>query len=125
MGAESQVITGGTIHGGTYTSRTLAGYPIGGFWLIPTDGYFNSTEEVQAHQKDGVLIQPSAEPGDIRFKDTNNDGTINDEDRVYCGSPFSNSPVRSMVILRIRMLIFRLVSKVSLVIKFIMRRNWN
>ncbi len=88
MGSESQVITSGTIHGGTYTTRTLAGYPIGGFWLIPTDGYFNSVEEVQAHQKDGVLIQPSAEPGDIRFKDTNNDGTINDDDRVYCGSPF-------------------------------------
>lgn len=88
MGAESQAITGGTIHGGTYTSRTLAGYPIGGFWLVPTDGYFNSTEEVQQYQKDGVLIQPSAEPGDIRFKDTNNDGTINDQDRVYCGSPF-------------------------------------
>lgn len=88
MGAESQAITGGTIHGGTYTSRTLAGYPIGGFWLIPTDGYFNSTDEVQQYQKDGVLIQPSAEPGDIRFKDTNNDGTINDQDRVYCGSPF-------------------------------------
>lgn len=88
MGSESQAITGGTIHGGTYTSRTLAGYPIGGFWLIPTDGYFNSTEEVQQYQKDGVLIQPSAEPGDIRFKDTNNDGTINDQDRVYCGSPF-------------------------------------
>ena len=88
MGAESQAITGGTIHGGTYTSKTLAGYPIGGFWLIPTDGYFNSAEEVQAYQKDGVLIQPSAEPGDIRFKDTNNDGTINDDDRVYSGSPF-------------------------------------
>lgn len=88
MGAESQAITGGAIHGGTYTSKTLAGYPIGGFWLIPVDGYFNSVEEVQAYQKDGVLIQPSAEPGDIRFKDTNNDGTINDEDRVYCGSPF-------------------------------------
>lgn len=88
MGAESQTITGGIIHGGTYTSKTLAGYPIGGFWLIPTDGYFNSTEEVQAYQKDGTLIQPSAEPGDIRFKDTNNDGTIDDKDRVYCGSPF-------------------------------------
>ncbi|WFE86755.1 TonB-dependent receptor [Parabacteroides chongii] len=88
MGAESQAITGGTIHGGTYTSKTLAGYPIGGFWLIPTDGYFNSEAEVNAHQKDGNLIQPSAEPGDIRFKDTNNDGTINDDDRVYCGSPF-------------------------------------
>lgn len=88
MGNESQTITSGVIHGGTYTCRTLAGYPIAGFWLIPTDGYFNSVEEVQAYQKDGILIQPSAEPGDIRFKDTNNDGTINDADRVYCGSPF-------------------------------------
>lgn len=88
MGAESQAIIGGTIHGGTYTSKTLAGYPIGGFWLIPTDGYFNSEAEVNAYQKDGVLIQSSAKPGDIRFKDTNNDGTINDDDRVYCGSPF-------------------------------------
>lgn len=88
MGSESQAITGGTIHGGTYTSKTLAGYPIGGFWLIPTDGYFNSAADVQAYQKDGVLIQPSAEAGDIRFQDTNNDGTINDGDRVYCGSPF-------------------------------------
>ena len=88
MGFASQTITSGTIHGGIYTTRTLVGYPIGGFWLIPTDGYFNSVEEVQAYQKDGMLIQPSAEPGDIRFKDTNNDGTINDGDRVYCGSPF-------------------------------------
>lgn len=88
MGSESQTITGGTVHGGTYTSKTLAGYPIGGFWLIPSDGYFNSLEEVQAHQKDGTLIQPSAEPGDVRFKDTNDDGMISDKDRVYCGSPF-------------------------------------
>lgn len=88
MGSDSQVITGGTIHGGTYTTKTLAGYPIAGFWLIPTDGYFNSAEEVQAYSKDGVLIQPSAEPGDIRFKDVNGDGTIDDKDRVYCGSPF-------------------------------------
>lgn len=31
MGTDSQVITGGTIHGGTWTTRTLAGYPIAGF----------------------------------------------------------------------------------------------
>ncbi|MGE4587110.1 MAG: TonB-dependent receptor, partial [Mangrovibacterium sp.] len=88
MGEESQTITSGTIHGGTYTCKTLAGYPIAGFWLIETDGYFNSEAEVQAYSKDGTLIQPSAEPGDIRFKDTNDDGTIDDNDRVYCGSPF-------------------------------------
>lgn len=88
MGSDTQYITGGTIHGGTWTTKTIAGYPIGGFWLIPTDGYFNSTAEVQAYSKNGVLIQPSAEPGDIKFKDVNGDGTINDQDRVYSGSPF-------------------------------------
>lgn len=88
MGSESQAITSGTIHGGTYTTKTLAGYPIGGFWLIKSDGYFNSEAEVQAYQKNGTLIQPSAEPGDVKFVDANGDGTINDEDRVYCGSPF-------------------------------------
>lgn len=88
MGTDSQFITGGSIHGGTWTTKTIAGYPIAGFWLIPTDGYFNSEEEVQAYSKDGVLIQPSAEPGDIRFRDVNGDGTINDDDRVYSGSPF-------------------------------------
>jgi TonB-linked SusC/RagA family outer membrane protein len=88
MGTDTQFITGGTMHGGTWTTKTIAGYPIGGFWLIPCDGYFNSQEEVNAYSKDGKLIQPSAEPGDIRFKDVNGDGTINDEDRVYCGSPF-------------------------------------
>ena len=88
MGSDSQVITSGSIHGGTWTTRTLAGYPIASFWLIPCDGYFNSQAEVDAYQKDGVLIQPSAQPGDIRFKDVDNNGTINDDDRVYCGSPF-------------------------------------
>lgn len=48
MGSESQAITGGTIHGGTYTTKTIAGYPIGGFWLIKTDGYFNSVDEVNS-----------------------------------------------------------------------------
>lgn len=88
MGTDSQYITGGTVHGGTWTTKTIAGYPIAGFWLIPTDGYFNSEEEIQAYSKDGKLIQPSAEPGDVRFKDVNGDGTINDDDRVYSGSPF-------------------------------------
>lgn len=88
MGTDSQVINSGATNQGINTSKTLAGYPIGGFWLIPALGYFNSVEEVQQHSKDGQLIQPSAEPGDIRFQDTNGDGAITDDDRVYCGSPF-------------------------------------
>ncbi|WP_455590708.1 TonB-dependent receptor [Bacteroides sp.] len=88
MGTGSQSISGGTTFQNIYTSKTLTGYPIGGFWLIPTDGYFNSIEEVTAHSKDGQLIQPNAKPGDIRFIDTDNNGSIGDGDRVYCGSPF-------------------------------------
>ncbi len=88
MGTDSQVINSGATNQNINTSKTLAGYPIAGFWLIPTLGYFNSVEEVQSYNKDGKLVQPSAEPGDIKFQDTNNDGKITDDDRVYCGSPF-------------------------------------
>ena len=88
LGAEDQIINGGATNQNINTSRTLAGYAIGGYWLIDTDGYFNNAEEVKAHAKDGNLIQPSAQPGDIRFVDANNDGAINDDDRVYQGSPF-------------------------------------
>jgi len=88
MGTGSQVIWGGSTVQNINTSKTLAGYPIAGFWLIPYDGIFRSEAEVAAHSKDGVLIQPNASAGDVRFKDTNNDGQINDDDRIYCGSPF-------------------------------------
>lgn len=88
MGTLTGAIKGGSTNQNITTSKTMAGYPIGSFWLIPTDGYFNSDAEVEAHAKNGTKIQPSAKPGDIRFKDTNNDGTINDDDRVYQGSPF-------------------------------------
>ena len=88
MGSESGSIKGGSTNQNITTSETKAGYPIGGYWLISTAGYFNSQEEVDAYAKDGKKIQPAAEPGDIKFVDTNNDGVINDDDRVFQGSPF-------------------------------------
>ena len=88
MGSESGSIKGGSTNQNIPTSETKAGYPIGGYWLISTAGYFNSQEEVDAYAKDGKKIQPAAEPGDIKFVDANNDGVINDDDRVFQGSPF-------------------------------------
>lgn len=88
MGSESGSIKGGSTNQNITTSETKAGYPIGGYWLISTAGYFNSQEEVDAYAKDGKKIQPVAEPGDIKFVDANNDGVINDDDRVFQGSPF-------------------------------------
>lgn len=88
MGTGSQVIWGGATNQNINTCKTVAGYPIGGYWLIPSDGLFQSEAEVAAHQLNGKAIQPAAKPGDVRFKDVSGDGQINDDDRIYQGSPF-------------------------------------
>ncbi|MCZ4696205.1 TonB-dependent receptor [Ancylomarina euxinus] len=70
-----------------FPTQTKAGYEIGAFFLYQTDGLFQSMDEVNAHSnKDGDLLQASAKPGDIRFKDTNGDGELNEKDKVYSGS---------------------------------------
>ncbi|MBC9935024.1 TonB-dependent receptor [Chitinophaga qingshengii] len=70
-------------------SRARVGAPIGSFFLIKTDGIFNSEEEIKAYKsKDGSLIQPDAKPGDIRFVDYNGDGKIDNQDVQNLGSPF-------------------------------------
>ncbi|MFV0344809.1 MAG: SusC/RagA family TonB-linked outer membrane protein [Bacteroidales bacterium] len=88
LASDDQVINSGQSFRGSYTTKTLKDYPIGGFWLIETDGLFQSWDEINAYTKDGNLIQSQAMPGDVKFVDANNDGVINDDDRVYMGSPF-------------------------------------
>lgn len=66
--------------------QSQPGQQLYSFYLIPHDGIFNSVEEIQAHSHNGALIQPNARPGDLRFRDVNGDGQINDEDRVFMGS---------------------------------------
>ncbi len=61
--------------------------PVAAFYLIQADGIFNSQEEINEYSQDGELIQPNAEPGDIRFVDYNNDGQIDENDRQFLGSP--------------------------------------
>ncbi len=69
-------------------SRAKVGVPIGSFYLIKTDGIFNSEEEIKAYNKGGTPIQPDAKPGDIRFVDYNGDGKIDNQDVQNLGSPF-------------------------------------
>ena len=66
--------------------QTEKGQPVNSFFVIKTDGIFQSEEDVYEHNKDGKLIQPSAQPGDLRFVDYNNDGKIDNSDRQYSGS---------------------------------------
>ncbi len=70
-----------------YMYQTAEGEPLGSYYLIKTDGIFQSDEEAAAYvDKDGKRIQPNATAGDLKFVDANGDGVINDEDRQYCGS---------------------------------------
>ena len=91
LGNGTQQIFGGQpTHHGASATVTEAGGPIGAFYLIKTDGIFNSQDEINAYSKNGQLIQPGAKPGDIRFVDANGDGQIDQNDRQYCGSPTPN-----------------------------------
>lgn len=68
--------------GGAYTTMLAADYPINVFYGYVTDGIFQNAQEVSDH-----AVQPGAEPGDIRFRDLNNDGVITDADRTVIGNP--------------------------------------
>ena len=70
----------------SYIYRSEQGQPLNSFYVIKSDGIFQSWEDVYDHQKDGELIQRNARPGDLRFVDLNNDGKIDDGDRQYMGS---------------------------------------
>ena len=66
-----------------------AGYPVNVFYGYITDGIFQNQAEVDSHavQMPGSNSATSTAPGDIRFKDLNNDGVVNDKDRTIIGNP--------------------------------------
>jgi TonB-linked SusC/RagA family outer membrane protein len=60
------------------------GIAIDNYFGYESDGYFQSWEEV-----DGTEAKlPNTYPGDIKYKDKNGDGVINDEDKINLGDPF-------------------------------------
>jgi TonB-linked SusC/RagA family outer membrane protein len=66
----------------SYVTMLDRNYPINVFYGFVTDGIFQNEREVKAH-----AIQSGAEAGDIRFKDLDNNGVINDNDRTIIGNP--------------------------------------
>jgi TonB-linked SusC/RagA family outer membrane protein len=77
-------VDGSSFRGLLTPYRTREGGPLNSYWLVKTDGLFQSDEEAAAYiDKDGNRIQPYAKAGDLKFIDQNGDGRINDEDRVY------------------------------------------
>lgn len=84
---------GGFLAGGSFgvgqdpPSRMEAGFPIGYFRGYMTDGIFQNQAELDAYPK----IDDSVQAGDLRFVDVNNDGVIDDADRVNLGDPLPDA----------------------------------
>ena len=73
----------------TAITRMTEGYAVGHFVGYQADGIFQTQADIYSHiNLEGDLLQPNAQPGDIRFLDTNGDGVINSDDIGDIGTPW-------------------------------------
>nr|MDA3852944.1 SusC/RagA family TonB-linked outer membrane protein [Bacteroidales bacterium] len=79
----SPILTKGRIDNGVYASRTEEGHAIGSFYLYEMEGIFQNNLDIIGHANQGNDIQP----GDVMFKDQDNNSVIDENDRTHVGSP--------------------------------------
>jgi len=78
--------TGNAFNGKTAIYNQV-GHPIGEYYVYEVAGVFQTQDEVYAYvSSDSTRIMPTARPGDLIFVDQNDDGTIDDLDKVSAGS---------------------------------------
>ncbi|MEX0981526.1 MAG: TonB-dependent receptor [Bacteroidales bacterium] len=75
-------ISGGRIDNGVFATLTEEGHPVGSFYLYEMEGIFQNTKDIITHAYQGDNIRP----GDVKYRDINKDGIINEEDRDHVGS---------------------------------------
>jgi TonB-linked outer membrane protein, SusC/RagA family len=78
----TSTIYGGAAFDSDNTTVIKQGYPVGSFFLIPTDGLINTEAGLAEYRR----LVPDAKMGDIKAIDVNNDGVLTDDDRVFMGS---------------------------------------
>ncbi|MFZ1525599.1 MAG: TonB-dependent receptor [Saprospiraceae bacterium] len=82
--AGSEPILGGFGLSDGPLTKTEQGRPIGSFFLWDTEGIFQTQEQIAA----SPFQSKDTRPGDIKFRDINNDKIIDDKDRFHAGDPF-------------------------------------
>lgn len=82
--ADSEPILGGFGLSDGPLTKTEPGQPVGSFFLWEMDGLFQTQEEIDNSPFQTLFTQP----GDVKFKDLNEDGVIDDKDRQHVGNPF-------------------------------------
>ncbi|WP_299548308.1 TonB-dependent receptor [Seonamhaeicola sp.] len=69
-----------------FTTFLAEGYEAGAFFLFQTDGVIKTQAELDEYNQLDLSNVSTPQLGDMRYKDANGDGVINDNDRVYSGS---------------------------------------
>ncbi|MEM7106628.1 MAG: TonB-dependent receptor [Bacteroidota bacterium] len=72
--------------GGAPTTFLTEGFEVASFFLIPTNGTIQTSEDSAAYAASFTQLQTTPRLGDLRYVDVNGDSVINDEDRVFMGS---------------------------------------
>lgn len=78
------LFTGGDINM-TKVQVSAEGRPVNAFYGYVTNGIFQNQQEVDNY---AVQVSGGTAPGDIRFRDLDNNGVINADDRTFIGNPF-------------------------------------
>ena len=82
---------GEKLYGAGNRTLTVEGEVPGYFYGYVADGLFQNQTEINSHTDEhGTKLQPYAKEGDIRFKDVNGDGKLDDKDRTKIGSPWAD-----------------------------------
>ncbi len=77
----------GGAYNGALATYTQLDHPIGEFYVLEVDGIFQDQPEVDNYtSSEGDVIMPDAVAGDFKYVDQNDDGVIDDLDRIPYGS---------------------------------------
>lgn len=89
LGNGVEFLSGGaTIQSSTFPiTRTQVGQAVNSFYGFRTNGIFQNQTEIDNYvSSNGTIIQPNAQPGDFKWKDLDDDGDIDSDDRDFLGS---------------------------------------
>ncbi len=66
-------------------TRTQPGHPLNAYYGFVQEGIYQNQQEVEEHLNG--TTNPAQQPGDIKFRDRDGNGIINDNDRDFIGDP--------------------------------------
>lgn len=75
-----QALLAGSVGQQGFVTRSDNGEEVGSYYVYDAVGVFQNPAEIAGSAQTG------AQPGDLRYRDVNSDGQINDSDKIYAGS---------------------------------------